>query len=225
MLDNPASLLRSTIQNFEIEPDIQILNQIHKKGSQLYDSRIAKIERQQELLNEAVAKYENRLKELHTMELSSDRKEVLQQINDLNNLKFKLARNYLELETEISELKSALDKKTKEFLDLKNMSALDYEVMDNPDSTVLKLKLYKNLGLLIDIQNQKYHASNDSPKKDLGAEDDSFISKLNEDYAQNKVYKLVINNQRSNVLTTLTIDESNNHLSEYFISNYIWDNL
>ncbi|GMM34068.1 hypothetical protein DASC09_013930 [Saccharomycopsis crataegensis] len=225
MLENLSSLLKSTIQNFEIEPDIQIISQINKKISNLQRLRYEKIQQQEQELEKLVNEYELKLNGIQSLELSQERKKILEEINELNNLKFKLARNYLELENEINDLGLQFKKKTQELVDLQNLNILNNELNANPDSNVLKLKIYKNFGLLIETKFKSTTKTNhDNGVKDL-TNDSSFLDKINEDYNNEKIHNLVINNNRTNLITTLNIDETDNKLSDYFISNYLWDNL
>lgn len=217
-MEGPAKLIKSTIEGFDIDPDVRILSQIKNKIGTIESIRLKRVAEQESALEEITNEYETRLTALRNMEMSGDRKVVLEEINLLNNLKFKLAKNYLDLENEINDLSQEYKKKMGELGELKNLNILSKEVSNNPDSNVLKLKIYKNLGLIIQTQL----------KMDEGIDpeaESSFVSKLNEDYNTDRVHNLIITNSRTNITTSLQIDEKNCKLSDYFITNYIWDNL
>lgn len=204
MLENPASLLKSTILSFEIEPDIQIVTQINKKIHTLESLRLEKIQNQEAILRSLLTEYEAKLGEIQALENSAERTRVLKEINQLNSLKSKIARDYTELESEINELNLLISKKTQQLEELRNLNVLGSDVKDNPDSTVLKLKVYRNFGVLLDTGSLP-----DSSFMDL-------ISDLNQSY------RVVVTNTRTGVASSIA---AGGKLSDHFVANQVWDRL
>lgn len=217
MLDEkPEDLIQSSIDSFEIEPDILTLNRIEDTINKISQERSHKIS----FLQEGIKKLENELKslqeELELLGLSNGLKETLNSLGDsklsneeehenifnimnkksieIDNLKLSLAKKLNDLESHLNSLnitKNNLTNKQEELIS-ENEKLIDKNLLNNFDSKIMKINLFKNLGISIENAN------------------------LNEND------KIVIYNKLSDLTSILTVDDK---YSDYFITNYIWERL
>lgn len=193
--EKPEDLIRSSIESFEIEPDLVTLGRI--------DGAIAKAtqerSRQLDALNERVAlaaqEVERLQQELDDVqkpppELEGDNifKAMNNKSMELDNAKVAVAKKLNEVESAINTLtitKINLEKQQQQLITT-NENLMAEVVATNFDSKAMEINLYKNLGVLIDGQ------------------------------------RVVIHNRDKDVTSVLNVSED---YSDYFVSNYIWDKL
>lgn len=222
--ENPDKLLLSSIESFEIEPDLLTLrriedlinktNQFRSSIIESYESRINALQTEHKNLKTEIGlltkvsgiNYEN-LKLLGGDNEEADKdwssKDIFTLMNEksieLDNLKLSLAKNLNDLESQINSMnitKKDLEEKYN-LLRQENENLIHDNILNNPDSKVIKINIYKNLGVEIE-------------------------DAVDQDDKQNKCDKIVIFNKEANLSSILNVEEK---YSEYFITNYIWDRL
>lgn len=217
--EKPEELIKSSIESFEIEPDLQTLNRIEDTISKTDQERLNKIEVLQASIKKAAGEYKTLQEEFEALQKSSTLADTLKSLGndeesediseednifksmnkksiELDNLKVSLAKKLNELERQINSLNIEKVNLTKQQEDLvnDNENLINNSLLNNFDSKIMKINLYKNLGVLIESgENQD-------------TEDD----------------KIIIYNKFADLTSILKVDEK---YSDYFITNYIWDKL
>lgn len=218
--EKPEELIKSSIESFEIEPDLLTLNRIEETISKTNLERANKIEVLQNNIKKASGEYKTLRDEFEALQKSSTLVETLnslgngeeegEKINghdnifksmnkksiELDNLKVSLAKKLNELERQINSLNIEKVNLTKQQQDLvdENENSINSNLLSNFDSKIMKINLYKNLGVLLE-SGEDEQSEND---------------------------KLIIYNKFADLTSVLKVDEK---YSDYFITNYIWDKL
>lgn len=205
-------LVQSSIDSFEIQPDLLTLDRINDytvKLTELKSQQLLKLSQINNELKNQIALINDDIKQIMTQKLISQDdghnidlrdsinpgadtiKLIDQQLNELDNLKLSLAKNLNDLERLINlntmnklKLQGQLD-------DLKanHENLINENLLKNRNSNIMKIKLYKSLGSIIE-----------------STEDEDKIIMYNEN-------------------TGVDYLKVNNEYSDYFISNYIWDKI
>lgn len=221
--EKPDKLLLSSIESFEIEPDLLTLRRIEEVINKTNQYRSNIIENYETKLNTMKSEFQNLISEINLLTKVSginyenlkllgngdeesvgdlSNKNIFNVMNEksiqLDNLKLSLAKNLNDLESQINSMnitkKDLMEKY--ELVKMKNDNLINDNILKNPDSKAIKINIYKNLGVEIES----------------GDEDES----------ENKQDKVIIYNKETNLSSILNIDDK---YSEYFITNYIWDRL
>ncbi|KAK9462254.1 Spc24 subunit of Ndc80-domain-containing protein [Lipomyces oligophaga] len=147
-LVHSAGLLSTTIDNFQIEPDVHSLLRISDHIRILNDARtleqeqwidvLRALSRHLELSKAAAEAQETREKSTHTDTLIS-----------LDREKFTLAKSINELEASLHDGELTLNRLLEESVRLQTDEDL-FDTSPNHDSVVLLLKLYRSLGLSLE---------------------------------------------------------------------------
>lgn len=221
--ETPDKLLLSSIESFEIEPDLLTLRRIEEVINKTNQIRTNIIEKYEEKIKAMKGQHQNLLTEIELLtrvsginyenlkalgngdeEYSGDlsTKNIFNVMNDksveLDNLKLSLAKNLNDLESQINSMNIMKKDMTEkyELAKLKNDNLINDNILKNPDSKAIKINIYKNLG--VEIENNEDNETGN---------------------AQDKV---VIYNKETNLSSILNIDDK---YSEYFVTNYIWDRI
>ncbi|CUM52174.1 unnamed protein product [Debaryomyces tyrocola] len=221
--EKPDKLLLSSIESFEIEPDLLTLRRIEEVINKTNQYRSNIIENYETKLNTMKSEFQNLMSEINLLTKVSginyenlkllgngdeesmgdlSNKNIFNVMNEksieLDNLKLSLAKNLNDLESQINSMnitkKDLMEKY--ELVKMKNDNLINDNILKNPDSKAIKINIYKNLGVEIES----------------GDEGES----------ENKHDKVIIYNKETNLSSILNIDDK---YSEYFITNYIWDRL
>lgn len=221
--EKPDKLLLSSIESFEIEPDLLTLRRIEEVINKTNQYRSNIIENYEAKLNTMKSEFQNLMSEINLLTKVSginyenlkllgngdeesmgdlSNKNIFNVMNEksieLDNLKLSLAKNLNDLESQINSMnitkKDLMEKY--ELVKMKNDNLINDNILKNPDSKAIKINIYKNLG--VEIEG--------------GDEGES----------ENKHDKVIIYNKETNLSSILNIDDK---YSEYFITNYIWDRL
>ncbi|ODV98150.1 hypothetical protein PACTADRAFT_635 [Pachysolen tannophilus NRRL Y-2460] len=205
--DNPLDLIRSTIQNFEIEPDLTTLDRINENLLLLKNKKLDNIDEQKNLLKNLSLEYDDLNIEIEMLKNSENKNQIKQEIFKLNNLNFKIAKNLNNFEINLNLLRLNLEnlKKRKIELDNKELKILEDDSIENFNSILLKLKLFKKMGIIMHFDKKIIDIDENSQ--------DLEISNLEND-------KVIIYNKEEDATNVLNIDDK---YSTYFISNYIWE--
>lgn len=221
--EKPDKLLLSSIESFEIEPDLLTLRRIEEVINKTNQYRSNIIENYETKLNTMKSEFQSLMSEINLLTKVSginyenlkllgngdeesmgdlSNKNIFNVMNEksieLDNLKLSLAKNLNDLESQINSMnitkKDLMEKY--ELVKMKNDNLINDNILKNPDSKAIKINIYKNLGVEIES----------------GEEGES----------ENKQDKVIIYNKETNLSSILNIDDK---YSEYFITNYIWDRL
>lgn len=221
--EKPDKLLLSSIESFEIEPDLLTLRRIEEVINKTNQYRSNTIENYETKLNTMKSEFQSLMSEINLLTKVSginyenlkllgngneesmgdlSNKNIFNVMNEksieLDNLKLSLAKNLNDLESQINSMnitKKDLMEKC-ELVKMKNDNLINDNILKNPDSKAIKINIYKNLGVEIES----------------GEEGET----------ENKQDKVIIYNKETNLSSILNIDDK---YSEYFITNYIWDRL
>lgn len=167
--EQPEHLVYSTIENFETEPDITSLTRISETMAKTEEKREAKLDRLQTgitKLEENLLEAKNKLESLKQPgeafkeQLSRLGKNSLdptentfQLINtksgELDSMKVALAKQLSDIESQINQIHMAKMNltKQKEDLILQKEEALTVSVSENPNSSSMKISLFRGLGV------------------------------------------------------------------------------
>lgn len=221
--EKPDKLLLSSIESFEIEPDLLTLRRIEEVINKTNQYRSNTIENYETKLNTMKSEFQSLMSEINLLTKVSginyenlkllgngdeesmgdlSNKNIFNVMNEksieLDNLKLSLAKNLNDLESQINSMnitkKDLMEKY--ELVKMKNDNLINDNILKNPDSKAIKINIYKNLGVEIES----------------GEEGET----------ENKQDKVIIYNKETNLSSILNIDDK---YSEYFITNYIWDRL
>lgn len=220
--EKPDKLLLSSIESFEIEPDLLTLRRIEEVINKTNQYRSNIIENYETKLNTMKSEFQSLMSEINLLtkvsginyenlkllgngdeesmgDLSNNIFNVMNEKSiELDNLKLSLAKNLNDLESQINSMnitkKDLMEKY--ELVKMKNDNLINDNILKNPDSKAIKINIYKNLGVEIES----------------GGEGET----------ENKQDKVIIYNKETNLSSILNIDDK---YSEYFITNYIWDRL
>lgn len=221
--EKPDKLLLSSIESFEIEPDLLTLRRIEEVINKTNQYRSNIIENYETKLNTMKNEFQSLMSEITLLTKVSginyenlkllgngdeesmgdlSNKNIFNVMNEksieLDNLKLSLAKNLNDLESQINSMnitkKDLLEKY--ELVKMKNDNLINDNILKNPDSKTIKINIYKNLGVEIESGDEGEN--------------------------ENKQDKVIIYNKETNLSSILNIDDK---YSEYFVTNYIWDRL
>lgn len=219
--EKPDQLIQSAIDGFEIKPDILTLNRIDETIEKTSQNRSSKIDelvsrnahlksQLQSLSNELAAlskpsglNYEilNSLGEKDDGD--HDNSDIFTLMNrkltELDHIKVSLAKGLNDLESQVNALHISQNNlvKVKQNLATKYENLISHSILNNRDSKVMKINLYKNLGVIVE--------EGKPATEGVSAED-----------------KIIVHNRVTDITSILSVDDK---YSDYFISNHIWDQL
>lgn len=217
----PEEMIEGAINQFEIEPELLTLQRIEETVGDTQKLRQTKLDAIQSKILSLSKQYNTLSNEVELLNKVSDYNfEILSKIGteniseadqnifkllkkkstELDNLKVSLAKNLNDLESSINSFNLSKNNILKQ-IDL-STAKLDQLISSNltlnsQDSKVLKINLFKNLG--ISIENFQEDESTSS-ENDL----------------------VIIYNKKTDLTSILKIEAK---YSNFFISNYIWDRL
>ena len=174
MSESYPAILNSVVDSFEIKPDLVMLSKIDESIQKSSIQRSLKLEQQQSILNELQKEYDSLLKEANSLSDPSSSEDILAQLEiktvplvlpndnlfdlfdkksiELDNSKVVLAKRINELDSQINlkkinilKLHEQLEKVTQQ-----TENVLNENLLQNPDSKIMKINLYKSLGILIE---------------------------------------------------------------------------
>ncbi|CAH2351051.1 probable kinetochore protein Spc24p [[Candida] railenensis] len=174
MSESYPAILNSVVDSFEIKPDLVMLSKIDESIQKSSIQRSLKLEQQQSILNQLQKEYDSLLKEANSLSDPSSSEDILAQLEiktvpsvspndnlfdlfdkksiELDNSKVVLAKRINELDSQInlkkiniSKLHEQLEKVTQQ-----TENVLNENLLQNPDSKIMKINLYKSLGILIE---------------------------------------------------------------------------
>ncbi|KAI9684336.1 MAG: kinetochore-associated Ndc80 complex subunit spc24 [Trizodia sp. TS-e1964] len=194
--EDPADLLRHTVQNLNIDPDKSALERINYSLGRLGTIR----DRQLYDAHSALKKLSRTLSALSTQHedarSSHSSSEHATRILALDKQKFRIAKAASELEVESERLEQELDglKARLHELEAQGLEGSDNErgLREMGDETLLKLKVYRSLGIEIEA-----------------------------DSTGNYTKAAIRNNQKGDV-SVVNIDPK---FSRFFYANYFWQTL
>ncbi|GCE97115.1 kinetochore-associated Ndc80 complex subunit spc24 [Zygosaccharomyces mellis] len=162
LLENPAELLRQVRENFIIQDDVaaiegidEKLNQIRSQSRQKLNSKgneIATLESQLEVENGLVNELNSSLEQMRqeSQELASQ-KQIVDYVKELDELEQSIVSMRSELDEKIVKLvRDSRDQDSPE-------SSGESELLQDPvaKANILKLKLYRSMGVIIDEENDQ----------------------------------------------------------------------
>lgn len=205
-MESLASTISETASVIEIHDDLALIDNINNKLSSLDNYKQHDIETLNLRLEELQQQLDNIVASINTLKSSTDGKATRTELNKLNNEIFSSARNLTSLNMKINSLKLSYNE---------NLRKLD--------------SLESDLAAL--TENFINHTS--SVSIDAGPQDPRLIEE-NSNLIKLKLYQslglkinfqtgevLILNKKKKNI-TLLKLDDS---YTEYFISNFIWDNI
>lgn len=221
--ETPASLIHSAIDSFEIEPDLHILRRIEEAIQKAQNQRNLIIETHENKINQLTREYETLLAEIEALTSASGvsfemaRKFGSQSMSttsieednifkvfqkksiELDGLKVLLAKTLNDLESQINLMNIIILKLTESLdqLETKKERVINDNFLNNPDSKIMKINLYKSLGILIENFDQ---VNENGDGKD----------------------RILIYNRETDLTNILNVSDK---YSDYFITNHIWDSL
>lgn len=219
--EKPDQLVQSAIDGFEIKPDILTLNRIDDtidKTTQLRSSKADELVSRNAHLKSQLQSLSNEITALNKP--SGLNHEILnslgergheghgdtdiftlmnRKLTELDHMKVSLAKGLNDLESQVNALHISQSNlvKVKQNLSTKYENLISHNLLNNVDSKVMKINLYKNLGVLVE---------DGKPGEDGVSGED----------------KIIVHNRATDITTILSVDDK---YSDYFVSNYIWDQL
>lgn len=191
--ENPADLLRETIEGCDIETDLDTIDRISENLAKLQNERELKIGTKQEELKQLSIKLTNKENLINEIMNSSNRKKILDEMNRNEIIEFEINKNLKNLtslkQNFSNELSLLIDQFNKLEKEIVEFNELIINENNEVDSNLLKLIIYKKFGIKLNLNDKK----------------------------------VIIFNKKLNLTDILDYDDEK--LSNYFISNFIWERL
>lgn len=189
LLENPAELLREVRENFIIEQDVDTLAAIDEKASQIKTKSRNELRKNQLRISELDTQLKSREDRIAVLmkELAQVKDESQSLVGENNLLGF--VKELDDLEQSVVQLRSALDKKIVTLVkgNRASSSPTAGELFDSPPAeelideeerkdtlqdpearaNLLKLKLYRSLGLVIDDVNSQVFIEKENSEIDM----------------------------------------------------------
>lgn len=143
-------LLTQTIENFDIEGDIQTLDRIEDEIRRLRDRRETKLDEARTVLQSLSRKLEISRAASENSAHAEAQHQFSQESMKLERQKFSIAKSINELESIYESNISTLDKLKEELTRLESEDVVVSAGALVEDSTILRLKLYRSLGISFD---------------------------------------------------------------------------
>ncbi|KAF9890713.1 kinetochore-associated Ndc80 complex subunit spc24 [Aspergillus nanangensis] len=194
--ENPATLIRHTIGNFNIHPDKQAVTRINDSLSALQQSRDLRM-RDAESAMRKLSRHLHSLNAQHDEDIAAhDSGRHAAAMVEMDTKKFRVAKAATELEIESERLESELEMLKERLADLEAQGLEGDETTrrerEADDATILRLKIFRSLGV------------------DIEADD---VGNFN---------KAVIRNSRKGDVHVVKVDPK---FSRFFYANYFWSNM
>lgn len=142
-----ATLLKSTRENFEIDEDINTFDRIGENLKRIKERRTRQIDENQDVLRSLSRKLELTQSSLESTKNSSAQKQAAEETMQLEREKFALAKSINDLEADYASNLATLEKLKDELEELNNQHVDDEARVYVEDPTILRLKLYRSLGI------------------------------------------------------------------------------
>ncbi|KEF58188.1 kinetochore protein spc24 [Exophiala aquamarina CBS 119918] len=151
--EDPATLIRATVSNFNIAPDKAALSRVNDSLSTLQQSRDLRTRDAETALRKLSRQFAT-LSSQHREVLSShDSGRHASEILHLDTKKFKIAKQASELEVENERLEAELERLKMRLADLEDQGVEGDETSrrnrEADDPTILRLWLYRSLGITL----------------------------------------------------------------------------
>ncbi|ETI28727.1 hypothetical protein G647_01178 [Cladophialophora carrionii CBS 160.54] len=152
--EDPATLIRATVSNFNIAPDKAALSRVNDSLSTLQQSRDLRI-RDAETALRKLSRQLSTLSSQHRETISShDSGRHASEIVQLDTKKFRIAKQASELEAESERLEAELERLKLRLADLEEQGVEGDEntrrSREADDPTILRLWLYRSLGITLE---------------------------------------------------------------------------
>ncbi|KAG9769647.1 hypothetical protein KCU88_g6806, partial [Aureobasidium melanogenum] len=152
--EDPATLIRATVSNFNIAPDKAALSRVNDSLSTLQQSRELRI-RDADTVLRKLSRQLATLSSQHREVLSShDSGRHASEIVQLDTKKFRIAKQASELEAESERLEAELESLKSRLADLEEQGVEGDEnarrAREADDPTILRLWLYRSLGISLE---------------------------------------------------------------------------
>ncbi|EPX71020.1 spindle pole body protein Spc24 [Schizosaccharomyces octosporus yFS286] len=152
MSDNPVDLIRSTLDGFEIAPDLKTLSKIQDLGAHIERTREEKIDDSRNILKALSRKLEISSQVTEALKQATESPEHAEEILQKDREKFQLAKQLNDTETEIMNLESQLQRMKEQILQLQKEEEKEEDFHHyEDDAALLRLRFYHSLGF--DLQS------------------------------------------------------------------------
>ncbi|KAH8155342.1 uncharacterized protein LAJ45_00352 [Morchella importuna] len=148
--EEPHSLISHCIENFNISGDMECLAKCKSDLSKVADKRGKILDDSRNTLRALARKMDIAKQSMEASVAAASKKEHGAKMIKLDREKFSLAKNINELESSSHHLESQLARLKEELEQVDGEDAMANAMMEAEDGTLLKLKVYRSLG--IDIQ-------------------------------------------------------------------------
>ncbi|KAG0682659.1 kinetochore-associated Ndc80 complex subunit spc24 [Pichia californica] len=201
-MESLATPIEETISVFDIQNDLDLIDTINNKIQQMDSIKDQNITSFSIRVDDLKQQLENTLSSIKSLKSSSQTKSTKSELRKLENEIFNTARNLTSLNMEINTLKLSYNQ------NLKRLDELESELSKLNDKFVsgsvnLQLNDSKSVDENTNLIKLKLYQS-------IGLKFNSHTQEV-----------LILNKKKNNV-SLLKIDDT---YSEYFISNFIWDNI
>ncbi|CAI4035591.1 hypothetical protein SMKI_13G2410 [Saccharomyces mikatae IFO 1815] len=172
LLDNPVEFLREVRESFNIQQDVDAMKRIRQDLDTIAEESEAKIANEHSKVSESNKKLN--AERINIAKLEGDLEYTKEESNEFGSKDelVKLLKDLDELERNIVSLRGELDEKMKLYIKDSEIvptaegseinpkimeSELDDQSTINPEANenVLKLKLYRSLGVILDLENDQ----------------------------------------------------------------------
>jgi kinetochore protein Spc24 len=188
-------LVSSTLENFEIQVDLDTWDRTEQSFKRLTDKRQHVVDKSQEALRTLTRKLELARASSEASHKSSHHREVSERIIELERQKLVLVKGINDVEQANASSQTVLERLKEELEQLDAQDAVQDAASRLVDSaTILKLNFYRSLGI-------------------------SFVDEDDSDSSDNLTKAVV---QSSSGVYALPLDRK---LSSQFIANYLWDHM
>lgn len=148
LTSSPDKLIHEVLSNFNISSDVQSLSRINETLFTIAETRTKTLDESRNLLRALSRRMEIAKQSMEASVLAAAKAEHGQNMLLLDREKFSLAKNINELESSSHHLEGQLAR-LKEELESDGEDAIQTAMMEAEDGTLLKLKVYRSLGIEI----------------------------------------------------------------------------
>lgn len=155
---NAAELLRETLDSFSIETDVETIDRIQESLKILKSEREQEIKITKQELSKLSSVLENANENINELNNDPKRLKIKEKIKENSKKELELSKNLKSLGIEKQSLNTQLshliDVFTKLENELNSVKSISIDEDEELNSTVLKLMIYRKLGLKLDMKSK-----------------------------------------------------------------------
>lgn len=147
-------LVQYTLENFDIQEDLDKWDNIQNKIRETHNNRRGKLDEMGSTLRSLSRQLELAKASMQEAQSKADTANISQELKNLDKEKFLLAKSINEIEQQNASSLTLIDQLTLELQRLENEDSSQALTQDIDDAEILKLKVYRSLGIELETASQ-----------------------------------------------------------------------